>query len=106
MRVQVAADGSGQALDGECTDQVFMLPSRLCLAPQNYLPARKNGKAAKGVGEIVVNYIIPKDDSSLLDTMIAGMFGLRRAPASPLPEDDICKRRSGDMISSLPGARG
>ena len=106
MRVEVASDGAARVLDGQCTDNVFLLPSRMCLSPQSYWPAYKNGKAVKGTGEIVVNYVMPTDDPSLFEIMIAGMFGQKPRPKPLRPNDDICEKRPGDMISSLPEPRG
>lgn len=106
MRVQVAADGAARVLDGQCTDDVFLAPSRSCLSPQSYWPARKNGRTVKGTGEVVVNYVMPQDDASLVEIVIAGMFG-KKPQAKPVrPNDDFCEKRPGDMISSLPQTQG
>ncbi len=100
MKVEITASGRAGRMTGECTHDMFMAPSKACLAPQSYLPALKKGKAAAGTGDIVVNYVLSKNPS-LID-MIGNLF---RKPA-PENEPEICEPRPGDLISGLSASRG
>lgn len=104
MKVEVAADGSARVADGQCTDDIFLQPSRLCLAPQAYRPALRNGKPVKGTGEIVVHFQMGPSKPSIWNTVMETLFG--SPPPVQAPDWDICRKRPGDMISSLPSSRG
>lgn len=106
MEVEVAADGSPRVAGGQCTDDVFLSPSQACLAPQSYTPALRNGKPVKGIGEIVVYFQLQDPEPSLWSTVMGALFGLPKQQAAETPDWDICEKRPGDMISSLPSSRG
>lgn len=104
MKVEVAADGSPRVASGQCTDDVFLPSSEACLAPQTYTPARRNGKAVKGTGDIVVYFNLEDPEPSIWSAVLGAVFG----PPKPIQKPDwgFCDRRPGDMISSLPSSRG
>jgi hypothetical protein len=104
MKVEVAADGAARVAGGQCTDDVFLPASRACLAPQSYAPARRNGKAVKGTGEIVVEFQLTDPEPTVWNTLMGAIFG----PPPPIqkPDRSICEKRPGDMLSSLPAPHG
>lgn len=103
MAVEINAKGRAGEMTGECTHDVFLAPSRACLAPQSFLPALKNGKPVTASGEIVVSF---KLDSrpSLVERVFD--FFRRRPAAKSEPEADICKKRPDDLLSGLPNFAG
>ncbi len=104
MKVRVGADSRVIDIAGECTDEVFFTPSQICLQPQQYTPARKSKKSVAGVGEIVIFYTLAPELPSLWSA-IGGLFTKPKQTA-PEPEPELCRKRSTDMISQLPVARG
>ena len=103
MNVEITSKGRAGKMSGECTNEVFLAPSRLCLAPQSFLPALKKGKPVSGSGEIVV--YSQMDSRPNLVEQVLGFFK-RRSSQESQPEPEICRQRPGDLISTLPRFSG
>jgi hypothetical protein len=103
MNVEITSKGRAGKMSGECTNEVFLAPSRLCLAPQSFLPALKKGKPVSGSGEIVVYFQM--DSRPNLVEQVLGFFK-RRSSQESQPEPEICRQRPGDLISTLPRFSG
>ena len=103
MTVEITAKGRAGKITGECTHDVFLAPSRACLAPQSFLPALKNGRPVSGSGDIVVSFELGSQPN-LLEQVFD--FFRRKPVAVSEPEPEICRRRPDDLISALPRSTG
>ena len=106
MKVNVSIDGKAGRMSGECTHDIFLEPSKVCLAPQAFLPATRKGKPVRATGEVVVEYRISSGDTPPVITFLEKVFPSLKKPRKPREEDDICKRRPDDLIAGLERLRG
>jgi hypothetical protein len=104
MKVDVGANGVAGAATGQCSHDMFLKPSQLCLSGQSYVPANRNGKSVAGVGDIVVYYRLPYDPPDPVTNFFQKLFP--QAKSANQPDPDYCEKRPGDLISSLDRTRG
>jgi hypothetical protein len=102
MKVAIRPDGQAGAMSGQCTDPIFLEPSRACLTPQTYLPALKRGRPVRSTGEIVVEYRLQVEPDPI-SSFLSNLFPKAEPEVEPLPkpEPDICKPRPDDLIAGL-----
>lgn len=103
MTVDITAKGRAGNMTGECTHDVFLAPSRACLAPQKFLPALKGNKPVNASGDMVVFFKLDSQPT-LLDRVFD--FFKRRSAAESQTEPEICRKRPDDLISGLPSSAG
>jgi hypothetical protein len=101
MKVEVTAKGKAGKMTGNCTHEVFRETSVACLTPQAFIPARKSGRAVKGMGEVVVEYRFEKYEPPPMIRFLEGLFPTLKRPEQKTDDDDICKPRPDDLIAAL-----
>jgi hypothetical protein len=93
-------------MTGECTDAIFYEPSKACLSPQAYVPAKRAGRAIKETGDIVVEYRLTRPETPPVIALLERAFPALKRPKPPPPQDDICNKRPDDLIAALDRPRG